>query len=337
VPAAPLCPVFGQCGGCQYQHISYPSELKLKEQGLKKLFLETAGAGPEFFAPIVASPKEYRYRIVLDVNLVRIKSGEVFIGFSQGGRNRVVPAQECLIARESISKFFPELRQEALAKLTSKYRVANLVVKTGDDDRVFWGGIGRRSLCLAEGDYLWTEINGKRIFYSLSTFFQANHSILPELMKTIQGFGVLGKDTVFYDLYGGVGLFGIYFADQVKKVVLIEENIYAVKLAEYNRAFHQLENFEITGGRVEEGGVGLSFDAQSVVMVDPPRAGLAQSVVNFFCGENRPGNLLYLSCNPESLARDLRILLAGGWKIERVVPFDFFPKTRHLETLVWMN
>jgi len=158
----PRCPYFGECGGCQYQDLPYDEELKLKEQMLRDLFEDMEGEIP--FQPIVPSLQDYHYRSRLDMNLLRIKSGEVFLGFAPARQGfKVMEIEACPLAMESLSAFIPRLKQEAIAKLTPKYRVASLVVKTGDDGRVFWGGIGKRSLRMAEEDDLFTELCDRRI------------------------------------------------------------------------------------------------------------------------------------------------------------------------------
>ena len=192
-PIDPLCPIFGQCGGCQYQNILYREELQLKERYLRSLFQEKLQLASDSFHPIVPSPLQYHYRHRLDLKLEKFRNShhpsgeEVAIGFSPTGRNRLIPVDDCAIAMKPVAEFLPRLKQAAIARLTVKYRQANLVVKTSDDGRVVWGGIGRRSLQMKEEDYLWTKIRGKKIFYSLDTFFQANLSILPALIDHIEG------------------------------------------------------------------------------------------------------------------------------------------------------
>jgi 23S rRNA (uracil1939-C5)-methyltransferase/tRNA (uracil-5-)-methyltransferase len=333
----PLCPIFGECGGCQYQDISYSDELLQKEAYLKNLLQKDLPLDSAVFQPIVASPKEYHYRHRLDLKLLKTKDQSIFMGFSPNKGYRVAETVNCAIASEPISKFLPELKKQASAKMPVKYRNANLVVRTGDDGRVFWGGIGRRSLWMNPPDYFWTVIEGKKIFYSLDTFFQANLSILPKLIQVIKGLGVLDKETSFYDLYGGVGLFGICFFDQVKNVVLVEENIYAVKLAEHNVKQNGIKNLEIFSGRMEDiwGHIPKPKLSRKIAMIDPPRAGLSKEAAEALANAKQFSSILYLSCNPKALVSDLGIFISKGWHIKRIIPFDFFPKTRHIETLVF--
>ena len=354
----PLCPVFGVCGGCAYQDIPYSEELTVKERNLKELLGGKLALDESVFEAVVPSPEPYHYRHRLDLSLKKMNvphpapQGDCFadplpkgegrvrveyeMGFQLPGSSRLVPVESCAIARREITAFMPELKKQALAKVTEKYRTANLVVRTGDDGRVLWGGIGRRSLELLPKDYLWTEVRGRKIFYSLDTFFQANLSILPVLMEKIENLQVFDRDTVFFDLYSGVGLFGIYFAPQVARVVMIEECPPSISLAKFNTAYHGFNNVKIYEGLVEKALPAVLEEAGEgprVGFVDPPRKGLAPAALETLAAARSFKALCYLSCHPESLARDLEKFMAEGWKVEKIIPFDFFPKTNHLETL----
>lgn len=337
IPRIPaVCPVFNECGGCQYQDISYQDELRLKEEQLRASFRDEALGADELFRPILFSPFEYGYRNRLDLKLVQTKSKEVFIGFSPKERKRLIPVDSCPIARKEISDSIPLIKTQALLKVTPKHKQANIVVRTGDDGRIFWGGIGRRSLELEPQDYLWTEILGRRIYYSLDTFFQANLFILPEFIRRLRSLPIWNKDAVFYDLYGGVGLFGICVYDLVGRVVLIEEVNSSLKIARYNASHHHLKNFEVFDGRVEDVLPGMLEGiqtTQNIIMVDPPRAGLSGSTLTMINAIQTAKYLLYLSCHPQSLLENCKVL-KSHWDIQEIHPMDFFPRTQHLETLV---
>ncbi len=335
----PLCPVFGECGGCQYQDIPYEEELRLKENQLKKLFTEHLSICDELFESIMPSAQHYHYRDRLDLKLLKTKQGEVSVGFSPEKRFKIVAVDQCPIARREISDFLPELKRQAVIRLPAKYRVANLVVRCGDSHRVHWGGIGRRSLELKPQDYFFTEIRGQKIFYSLDTFFQANLAILPVLMEKIRGLAIWKSKPTFYDLYGGVGLFAIALRDCASRVFLVEESVASIKLAQFNKDYHGFNNFEIISGRVEDHLPGLleipeEKENQNVAMIDPPRAGLSSTALTTLSSTRNLSAILYLSCHPESLVRDLKIFLQHSWRIQNIWPLDFFPRTKHIETLV---
>ncbi|MDO8580353.1 MAG: hypothetical protein Q7S13_02615 [Candidatus Omnitrophota bacterium] len=335
----PRCSVYGQCGGCSYQDLSYTDELQLKEQSLRELFEKSLGVSAKKIAPILASPRTYHYRHRLDLKMQRTQHG-VFVGFNPRIGKGIVPIDTCPVAREEIASLIPSLTQQALQRLPSHYLQANLVVRCGQEGNVHWGGIGKKSIHLEPKDYLWVEIQGRKIFYSLDTFFQANLFILPAVIDMIRRFSCWTPTTVFYDLYGGVGLFGLAMIDRVKKVVLIENEIASVRLAQFNKDYHQLPNFDIIQGKV-----GVHLDqvlddepqAEKIAFLDPPRAGLSQDVLDVLIRRPVFKKILYLSCNPSSLVNDLTKLLKHGGTIETIVPMDFFPRTKHLETLVVIN
>lgn len=335
----PLCPQFGVCGGCLYQDRPYAEELRLKEEKVKTLF-EPLDLNKEVFEPIVASPLEYHYRHKLDLTFIKIKTGETALGFMPQKMFHVLPIEECVIARKEISDFLPQLKERVREKLPPKYRTANIVTKTDDSGRIVWGGAGKRTLKMAEADYLSTVIGGRRVYYALDTFFQANLSILPLVIEKVLELAGLDARTTFLDLYGGVGLFGIFAAPHAKQVILIEDNPASAKCAAFNFKSNGFSNVQIVPARVEKALERLSeppAGEKFVALVDPPRNGLAESAVLALAVSAHLERLLYLSCGPESLARDLRIFADHGWKIARVTPFDFFPKTRHIETLVLLT
>ncbi|MDP3920283.1 MAG: hypothetical protein Q8R76_05705 [Candidatus Omnitrophota bacterium] len=333
----PLCPVFGVCGGCAYQDLPYPRELALKKEQLLGIFNHELDLKGVVVDDVAASPEPYHYRNRLDLTLLRIRSGDIFLGFQPAYHRNVVQIDSCAISRPEISAFLPELKRQGIAKLPDNYRTANLVVRTGDDGRVAWGGIGRRSCRLSPDDYFWTEVRGKRIFYSLDTFFQANLAILPAVLSTLDRLIGPAEDATFFDLYAGVGLFAVGLSDKFSRVIMIEESSSSVDVARYNLEYHQLKHVELIEGRIEDTvdrALQAAAGTRRIGIVDPPRRGLSATARNSLKAMTDFEQLYYLSCNPESLARDLKEFVRSGWVLERIVPFDFFPKTKHLETLV---
>lgn len=335
----PQCAVYGQCGGCDYQHLSYADELIIKNQYVRTLFEEAFSLDPNFISSIVSSPEEYYYRHRLDFKFIKNRNDERLLGFTPAQKKGIIVVDTCHIAKKEIVDFIPKLKEES-RNWPKEYRRANVVVRTGDDGRVLWGGVGKRSLRTDPKDYLWSEIHGRRIYYSMESFFQANLSILPKVFETLWSFPVWNKRVKFYDLYGGVGLFSLALFDRVKEVLLIEENIHAIKVAEHNKEYNQAANIQIVSGRVEDHLSKINPENKEdlhVAMIDPPRAGLGKDVSKALSQATGLDCLFYLSCHPESLINDLKILTQSIWSIERVIPFDFFPRTKHIETLVFLR
>jgi len=335
----PLCPVFNECGGCCYQDIPYSEELRIKETWLVNVLRDRLDIDSAKIQTIVPSPKEYHYRHRIDLHLIKTKEKKIFVGYSPKDHFGVVDVEQCVIAMEAVSNYIPQLKAEVKKVLPEKYRLANLVVRCGQDGRVLWGGVGKGSLNLEEENYLWAEIEGRKVFYSLDTFFQANLSIIPFLFKNIRKFDFWSRETVLYDLYGGVGLFSLGLLGCYSKSYLIEDCKNSVKLARYNVDYHRLNNVQVVEGRVEDHlDLILENDqGQRVAMIDPPRGGLTTQACELLSGIKKFENILYLSCNPDALGRDLQYFTNKGWEVETVIPFDFFPKTKHLETLVWLK
>jgi len=339
IQVKPLCPLFGTCGGCQYQDIPYEEELSRKEAFLKGLLTKELNLPEEVFEPISPSPEVYHYRNRLDLTLRKRNNGERQMGFMLPGTQRLQEVTVCSIARKEINEFLAALKVAAVEKLPDDYKTANLVVRVGDEGKVSWGGIGRRSLRMKEEDYFYTKVKGRKIFYSLDTFFQANLSILEKIVARIESLIVWKKDTVFLDLYSGVGLFGIALADRAKEIVMIEEVRDSVTLAQFNVSHHALTHVKMLVGKVETHLPEVLKDLAGkpcVALIDPPRGGLAISAIETLGEAKMLESLFYLSCSPESLVRDLKHLARVGWRVRKIMPFDFFPRTRHLETLVWL-
>lgn len=347
VPTIPRCSVYGQCGGCAHQHLSYPEELNVKNIFIRELFSKLSFFNPAILEPVVASPREYGYRHKLDMKIVRTRDDKLLMGFTPKRmperKYGLLEINACPIAMDAVSDALPQLLADLKVNLPYKERRGTLTVRTGDDGRVRSGGIGRKSLVLKEEDYFWTSVHGKKIFYSLDTFFQANLSILPKLFDKLCELDCWGPETVFYDLYGGVGLFGVGLSNHAGQVYLIEEYIPSVRLARYNVAHHSFKHFEVIEGKVEKHFPELLQrpelqNKKHVAMIDPPRSGLSPQSIKFLNQAiDRLDVLLYLSCNPKTLVENLSGLYKGGWKMEKIIPFDFFPKTAHVETLVVMK
>lgn len=336
----PLCPVFGECGGCRFQHLPYARELRVKERYLRWLLRKNLRLADTVFEPAIASPEPYHYRHRLDMAFRRLRDGQFLMGFMPEGRKKILEIDACPIARREISDFLPALKQAAITKWPPKYRVANLVVRADQTGKVSWGGIGKRSLRMKPEEYFYAEVNGTRVYYSMETFFQANLFILPDLINTIESLAGFSGDKIFLDLYSGVGLFGLIFAKQAGQVLMIEENTWSIELARHNVRYHSLENVEILEGRVEDKLAEIlpvTSSRPTIAMIDPPRAGLSPSVCEALTRQKHFESLFYLSCHPASLARDLERFTQAGWIIEKIIPLDFFPKTRHLETLVFLR
>jgi 23S rRNA (uracil1939-C5)-methyltransferase len=173
------------------------------------------------------------------------------------------------------------------------------------------------------------EVKGKPVYLTAASFFQTNLRLLPELIDRICEESSPLDSKRIADVYGGVGLFGLFLADAGAQVTVIESDPLAIEAGRITAEHWNLSTIEFAAEDVA-GGLGDRQD--DVVIVDPPRSGLAPLVIDTLI-EEPPDVLLYVSCLPQSLARDLVPLTAAGYRVEHLELFDFYPQTFHCEVL----
>ncbi len=299
---APECRYFTQCGGCQYQHIDYPAQLRFKHKQIADLFERVGRIPADKIAPVIASPQPYGYR-----NRIMIRSQwngpakKLVIGFIRADNNFVEDIEECKIAEPAISEQIKNVRANPPPK----------------------GGI---KIVLRIPPENWDV--------PPDSFFQNNFFLLPKLVETVRGFLRDGGARHLVDLYCGVGFFGIELADLVESFVGVEYDRLAIKAAQKNAAARKISNGEFISATVEEVLPELlqKFSPEKTsVILDPPRKGCLPETLRLL-RETRPAQVIYVSCHPATMARDLNILCAEGvFELARVQPLDMFPQTQHVE------
>jgi tRNA/tmRNA/rRNA uracil-C5-methylase (TrmA/RlmC/RlmD family) len=298
----PACRYFGDCGGCQYQHIAYSAQLRLKQKQIRDLFERVGGFSGDVVAPVIPCPSPYGYRnrIMIRSQWDKFKQG-LNIGFIRADNRLVVDIVECKIAE-------PALNEQII------YTRAHPPPK---------GGLKVVLRVAAEG---WEVPR--------DSFFQNNFFLLPKLVEVVRQFLAEGQSRFLVDVYCGVGFFGIELADLVEAFVGVELDHLAIKAARLNASRRNRLNGEFVAGRAEELLPALlrRFPAgASTVILDPPRTGCLPDSLALL-RQVRPAQVIYVSCHPATMARDLNVLCAGGvFKLLRVIPLDMFPQTAHVE------
>lgn len=305
---APPCGAFPACGGCQWQHIAYPDQLRFKRQVVVDQ-LRRIGHLPDAEAvvrPTVASPVAWGYRN--NCRFHRVADGW---GFRSGGGERVVPIEGCGLAMAPIAAW--------LASMQGRPGPPQVAVR-------YLGGELSTSLAPRP---LVAEVAGARLRVSPGSFFQVNTPLLPTLVEQVVGrIAPVGGERVV-DAYGGVGLFGRLLAERAASVVVVETGPAAVADARVNLA--ALAGAEVVEGRAEQVVGGLSGRIDAAV-IDPPRAGCAPALLDALA-VRRVSRLVYVSCDPATLARDAARLTALGYRLQELQPIDLFPQTFHVETV----
>ena len=335
------CSFSQECGGCSYIQIGYSDELEIKRQLLKELFEAHDDAWADLIGPVQRSPAEWGHRSKVTMQMRRWLDGQTFCGNSSFGKKNILEITDCVVARPEISNYFATLRKEVASMDLSKYRRACMVMRT-DEQKFAWGGIGKGSLRQSFEHGFEFIYQGVRVGYSLQTFFQSNLAMLPKLIEAMKDMLQLTEKDTFYDLYGGVGLFALTVGRDCQQAVLVELNTDSIAWAEHNKKMNDRETLRIVEGAVEDVLDDIYQESRGegrqLAVIDPPRSGLHESVCQYLRDQTFLDCWIYLSCNPETQARDLKVICeTGNWEVETIQPWDFFPKSYHVESLALLR
>lgn len=319
------CPFYDKCGGCDLLHLSYQEQLKYKEIKVKEIIKKFSGL--ECVKEIVPTIQyNYRNKVTLHVKQK--------LGYYQKKSYDIINIDNCLIADDRINDLIKKLNNIDLNTITKiTIRVSSkesmLVIEGGKLDIISFKEVDTiivDNQVLKGRGYIIEEINNLKFVISPDSFFQVNRlgmiNIYNQVLKYVD------NDTKVLDLYCGTGTIGIYLADKVNQVLGIEINKSAINDALMNKKINNLDNIDFKLGDVEDVLNNNSFKADCIV-VDPPRAGLGNMVIkNIF--KIQPQKLIYVSCDPVTLARDLNIL-KDKYDVVEITPFDMFSNTYHVE------
>jgi len=296
------CPYFGDCGGCQYQHIAYEAQLRLKHKQVCDLFERIGGFSASLVAPVLPCPAPYGYRnrIMIRSQWDKFKQG-LNLGFIRADNRLVVDIEACQIAEPALNEQIQKVRANPPPK----------------------GGLKVVLRIPPEG---W-EVPP-------DSFFQNNFFLLPKLVEVVRECLNHAGTKCLADIYCGVGFFSIELADLVENFVGVEYDQMAIKAARRNAAARHAANGEFVAGKAEEllADVLKRFgERPATVLLDPPRKGCPPDMLELL-RQVRPAQVIYVSCHPATMARDLNVLLKDGvFNLAGVVPLDMFPQTAHVE------
>lgn len=304
----PECRYYGTCGGCQYQHVAYPAQLRIKHKQIADLFQRVGKISPDKIQPVRPCPAPYGYR-----NRIMIRSQwngpakKLEIGYVGADNRFVVDIEECKIAEPALNEQIRQVRANPPPK----------------------GGI---KVVLRVQPENW-EVPP-------DSFFQNNFFLLPELVETVRDFLRTGGARHLIDLYCGVGFFGIESAGVVESFVGVEYDQRAIQAARRNLAARNIAQGGFIAAKAEDALPGLlkKFPAEkTAVLLDPPRRGCWPALLQLL-RETRPAQIIYVSCHPATMARDLNILCGDGvFELTRVQPMDMFPQTQHVECVASLH
>lgn len=336
-----ICPYFELCGGCDLLHLSYTNQLLFKENKIREIMGKFCSY--EFkINPIIKCDNIFNYR-----NKVTFQIDNC-LGFYEKETNNIVPIKECKIVNQKVNELIEFLNKQDII-LNSE----NVVLRSNIDDELmliinsksilddsFKNEISKyvktfifnNNIIFGDGTII-EKLNNYNFIISPLSFFQVNTNQTIKLYNKIKEYASLTKDDVLLDLYCGTGTIGIYLSSECKKVLGIEINKSAIRDANENKVLNNIDNIDfICGDALKE--IKRINIKPSVIVVDPPRAGLDKKDIDniFKLGAER---IVYVSCDPVTLARDLNIL-GTKYNIIELTPVDMFPNTNHVESVCYM-
>jgi len=298
----PPCSHYGECGGCQYQHISYETQLSIKLDQVKSIFSRIGHFSPDLVEEMIPCPEPfgYRNRIMVRRQWNKFKQSEVY-GFLQHNSRLVVDLDRCEIAEPALNNQLTELQKNPPPRNMQK-----VVLRIMPDD---W------------------EMHR-------DSFFQNNFHLLPKLVDTVRDRLQSGGTQHLVDTYCGIGFFSLSLADLVDSFVGIDIDKQCILPARKNMYQRGVTNGEFILGKTEEHMDKLlsRFKPENTtVILDPPRRGCQKEGLEMLANAG-PRQVIYISCHPATLARDLKWLCEnGGYTLKGVTPLDMFPQTQHVE------
>jgi 23S rRNA (uracil1939-C5)-methyltransferase len=367
---APVCPHFGVCGGCAMQHVEARAQVSIKQRVLEDTLWHVGRLRPaQMLAPIVGPALGYRYRARLSVRHVPRKGG-VLVGFHERGSSYVADMRECHVLPRRVSDLLLPLR-DLVGGLSLRDRLPQIEVALGENhlalvlrilqplqaqdedllhefarrhDVNFWLQTGGPDAILPFGStdekalhYALPEF-GLRMPFRPTDFTQVNHAINEVLVSRAIGLLEPQPQDRIADLFCGLGNFSLPLATRAREVLGIEGSRSLVERARQGAQGHGLSGrvrFEVANLFELDAARWSALGAFDRILVDPPREG-AQALAQVLSAEGviRPRRMVYVSCNPATLARDAAILVhEGGWTLQQAGVINMFPHTAHVESV----
>ena len=342
------CPYFSICGGCHYQHLDYAQELKLK----KELVVDQLQRIGKFSdlppIEITPSPLPFGYRNQAQFHPVNSQDAALGLGFKKANSNEVIPIDRCLLIPDDLNELLDQIEldpESGINRLTMRIDSDGelMLVFEGESDEppelnielpissAYLSPSGQ-SYNLSGNDALVYNVLGKEFLVSPESFFQINLPVAEGMLRHVLSLVENQQNLNILELYSGVGLFTHFLAPHANQLTAIESS--PSSCFDFVSNLDEFDNVSLYEGTVEEILPGLTDQIHPVnlVLLDPPRAGLnaraRQALIDL-----APDQIIYISCDPSTLARDLKHLSETGYILQTLRAFDMFPQTAHVETI----
>jgi 23S rRNA (uracil1939-C5)-methyltransferase len=329
----PTCPYFGRCGGCDFQQLSYQAQFDAKVAIIKDCLhrigrIETV---PDF--QIIAAPNQWHYRSRAQWQYDAVQR---YLGYFESGSRRVCDVAECAVLVPELQTTLENVRalmtDDSLPRDARQFRAI-----AGDEGVSIAPSISSPTVREGIVGDIHRSIQDETYRLNAESFFQTNTDLLPDLIQAAIGDA---KGDTAVELYCGVGLFTLPLARRFKQAIGVEDDSDAANFARTNLANAGLTNAEIANrdvgkwleNRLERASNDRVLDRVDFLLLDPPRTGAESRVISAIL-QIKPKRVSYVSCDPATLARDLKKLIAGGYTVDSLVALDMFPQTHHVETV----
>lgn len=327
-----ICPYFSLCGGCDLMHISYDDELEYKESKIKDIMNRYASISNVEKIVSCDNINGYRDKISFKVDKK--------LGLYEKESHNIIHIDKCLLVSDKINDYISiinKMNLESISEVVIRESFNDLMIIFMCDEDIFIDTsmldtnvikcYKKVNTILKGKDYIIDKIGDMLYKISPTSFFQVNKYQVKKLYDLVLENLDLNKSDILLDLYCGTGTIGLYVAKYVNKVLGIEINSDAIKDAEYNKILNKIDNISFIAGdsKIIHN---IKYKPNKIV-VDPPRAGLDKKVIEDILNIN-PDRLVYVSCDPITLARDLNAF-KEKYTIKKVIPVDMFPHTYHVE------
>ena len=385
----PRCPSFPDCGGCQWQHLSYPAQLKWKKQIVIDSLTRIGGLSSDLVRDTLGmeDPWFYRNKIQYPFGL---KGDQIIMGYFRQGTHQVIDLKECFIqhpyltqiayiVRDAVRRYKLSVYNEETHQGLLRHFIARLSFKTGEallglvinGHAIPYAGrmveeivrdvkknlparivgfvqnintkrgnviLGEKTEALFGENRLMEYLGGLRFQISIESFFQVNPLQAERLYKLVEDLSEVSKKEVVIDAYSGIGCIALWLAPLAREIYGIEEVLEAWEDAQSNAKLNKIKNVTFGCGKVEvllpdllKRGVKVE-----IIILDPPRQGCSPKAIEAVI-KTQPKRIVYVSCNPATLARDLKVFTQSGYMVELVQPVDMFPQTFHVEAVATLH
>ena len=360
----PRCPYFGTCGGCQLQHLSYEEQLEHKRQSVADALKRIGKISADIDTKIVPAKQNWCYR--RHVNLKLIQDGSGFkAGYTAVDNVTLLPVEVCPIFVDETNPILKQLQEVVAMFVSPQLNEGKVTILKQEQDKFLlhfhfkilpinvkeiifqamtrwngWSGVIASSFekTLSYGNTTCSmEIDDLKFIFSSQAFIQNHPEQSSNIYRYVSDLAKKAKASKILDLYCGIGCTTLMLAKQADQVIGIENNSDAIEMAKANAQLNQLPNAVFVKANVEKVIQKYLNEARpDFVLVNPPRTGMDRQVIRAL-NERKPSQIVYISCMPSTLARDLRFLCEGSYDLTSCIAFDMFPQTAHVETVVTLK